>query len=68
MRDIRRRLPHYLGDFRDGLNSKCVASTLFLFFACLAAAVTFGGVMTIETGEAIIVDTRDDRFVSRAKG
>jgi mannitol/fructose-specific phosphotransferase system IIA component (Ntr-type) len=43
--DIRRRLPHYTSDFRDGLHSKCLASTLFLFFACLAPAVTFGGIM-----------------------
>ena len=45
IQDIRRRLPHYASDFRDGMHSKCVASTLFLFFACLAPAVTFGGIM-----------------------
>ncbi|MCP4172411.1 MAG: HCO3- transporter, partial [Fuerstiella sp.] len=39
------RLPHYASDFRDGFHSKSVASTLFLFFACLAPAVTFGGIM-----------------------
>lgn len=47
--DIRRRLPHYASDFRDGLHAKCLASTLFLFFACLAPAVTFGGVLAIQT-------------------
>lgn len=47
--DIRRRLPHYVSDFRDGVNSKTVASILFLFFACLAPTVTFGGVMSAET-------------------
>ena len=51
--DIRRRLPHYGGDFRDGLHTKCVASTLFLFFACLAPAVTFGGIMGQLTGNQI---------------
>ena len=45
MQDLRRRLPHYASDFRDGIHSKSVASTLFLFFACLAPAVTFGGIM-----------------------
>ncbi|HIE97216.1 MAG: PTS sugar transporter subunit IIA [Fuerstiella sp.] len=45
IQDVRRRIPHYASDFRDGLHSKSVASTLFLFFACLAPAVTFGGIM-----------------------
>lgn len=51
--DIRRRLPHYASDFRDGLHPKCLASTLFLFFACLAPAVTFGGIMGQLTGNQI---------------
>jgi mannitol/fructose-specific phosphotransferase system IIA component (Ntr-type) len=51
--DIRRRLPHYASDFRDGLSTKCLASTLFLFFACLAPAVTFGGIMAELTGYRI---------------
>lgn len=48
--DIRRRLPHYSSDFRDGLSAKCVGSTIFLYFACLAPAITFGGVMAVQTG------------------
>ena len=51
--DLRRRLPHYASDFRDGLQAKCAASTLFMFFACLAPAVTFGGIMGVATGGAI---------------
>ncbi|MDE0864056.1 MAG: PTS sugar transporter subunit IIA [Rubripirellula sp.] len=51
--DIARRLPHYVDDFREGLHPKCIGSTLFLFFACLAPAVTFGGVMAIETNGEI---------------
>jgi mannitol/fructose-specific phosphotransferase system IIA component (Ntr-type) len=51
--DIKRRWPHYGSDFRDGLNSKTVSSSLFLFFACLAPVVTFGGVMAIATGNQI---------------
>jgi mannitol/fructose-specific phosphotransferase system IIA component (Ntr-type) len=51
--DVARRIPHYLSDLRDGMNLKCVSSTLFLFFACLAPAVTFGGVMAIQTGGQI---------------
>ena len=52
-KDIARRWPHYLGDFRDGLHPKCLASTLFLFFACLAPAITFGGIMAELTGNHI---------------
>ncbi|MFC1759624.1 PTS sugar transporter subunit IIA, partial [Planctomycetota bacterium] len=47
--DVRRRLPHYVSDFKDGLHSKCLGSTLFLFFACLAPAIIFGGLMHGET-------------------
>lgn len=41
--DIQRRAPHYASDFIDGINAKGVSSTLFLFFALIAPAVTFGG-------------------------
>lgn len=50
MADVRRRLPHYGADFRDGLHLKAVSATLFLFFACVAPAITFGGVMAVQTG------------------
>ncbi len=48
--DIRRRIPHYLDDIRDGIRAKTLAAIIFMFFACLAPAVTFGGLMGIETG------------------
>lgn len=51
--DVRRRLPHYASDFRDGLHPKTLAATLFLFFACVAPAVAFGGLMAPLTGGAI---------------
>lgn len=51
--DLRRRMPHYISDIKDGLHPKCLSSTLFLFFACLAPAVTFGGVMAEVTEGAI---------------
>jgi len=47
--DLARRWPHYVSDLREGLHPKCFGSTLFLFFACLAPAVTFGGVMAVQT-------------------
>ena len=51
--DVKRRLPHYADDFKSGLHPKCVAATVFMFFACLAPAVTFGGFMGRETGGLI---------------
>lgn len=51
--DLRRRLPHYADDIRSGLHPKCIASIVFMFFACLAPAVTFGGFMGRETGGLI---------------
>lgn len=51
--DIARKLPNYASDFRDGLHPKCLASTLFLFFACTAPTVIFGGIMAAKTGNQI---------------
>ena len=51
--DMRRRYRHYGQEIVDGLHPKCFASILFLFFACLAPAATFGGVMAAQTGGQI---------------
>lgn len=51
--DIRRRLPFYADDFRAGLSGKVLASIAFLFFACLANAVAFGGLTSLMTGGQI---------------
>ncbi|GJM23300.1 MAG: hypothetical protein DHS20C15_32150 [Planctomycetota bacterium] len=48
--DIKRRAAHYIADFKDGLNGQALGSTLFLFFACLAPAIIFGGLMHGLTG------------------
>ncbi|XP_028410441.1 sodium bicarbonate cotransporter 3-like isoform X2 [Dendronephthya gigantea] len=47
--DIKRRIKCYKSDFVDALNSQCLASVLFIYFACLAPIVTFGGVMETKT-------------------
>ncbi|MFQ5732604.1 MAG: PTS sugar transporter subunit IIA [Planctomycetaceae bacterium] len=49
IQDVQRRREHYTRDFRDGFNTKSLGATLFLFFACLAPAVTFGGIMGVQT-------------------
>jgi mannitol/fructose-specific phosphotransferase system IIA component (Ntr-type) len=43
--DIKRRAPFYLSDYKDGLSGKSLASIVFLFFACIAPAVAFGGLL-----------------------
>lgn len=43
--DIKRRLPFYKSDFLQGLNMQCFASAIFIYFAALSAAITFGGLM-----------------------
>lgn len=40
--DVARRFPNYVDDFKQGLHSKVLGSTLFLYFACLANAIAFG--------------------------
>lgn len=49
LQDLRRRLPHYGSDFRDGLYRKCAAAVLFLFFGILAPTVAFGGLLSVLT-------------------
>jgi hypothetical protein len=53
LRDFRRRLPLYKSDIRDGLNAQSLATILFLFFACLAPAIGFGGILDVATSGAM---------------
>ena len=53
LRDYKARLPYYKTDFADGLNLQCLAASLFLFFACLAPAVGFGGLFAAATKGSI---------------
>jgi len=52
-RDFKRRLPLYKSDIIDGLNAQSLATTLFLFFACLAPAIGFGGILDVATNGAM---------------
>ncbi|KAG8566491.1 hypothetical protein GDO81_013274 [Engystomops pustulosus] len=45
VRDIKRRYPQYLSDIRDALNPQCLAAVIFIYFAALSPAITFGGLM-----------------------
>nr|XP_058911165.1 anion exchange protein 3 isoform X3 [Kogia breviceps] len=49
VRDVKRRYPHYPSDLRDALHSQCVAAVLFIYFAALSPAITFGGLLGEKT-------------------
>ncbi|NWT10232.1 B3AT protein, partial [Vireo altiloquus] len=45
VRDITRRYPKYLSDIKDALNPQCLAAVIFIYFAALSPAITFGGLL-----------------------
>ncbi|XP_022622953.1 anion exchange protein 2-like [Seriola dumerili] len=49
IRDVRRRYPKYISDFKDALNSQCMAAVIFIYFAALSPAITFGGLLGEKT-------------------
>jgi len=48
--DIKRKAPWYWSDFKDALALQCIASWIFLYFACLSPIITFGGLLGHATG------------------
>jgi len=49
IQDLKRRAPHYVSDWKDGLHPKVIASTLFMFFTSIAPAITFAAVLNTNT-------------------
>ena len=43
IKELKLRFPQYWSDIVDGLNVQCIATILYIFFAVVAAAITFGG-------------------------
>ncbi|XP_050700914.1 electroneutral sodium bicarbonate exchanger 1-like isoform X17 [Eriocheir sinensis] len=43
--DIKRKKPWYLSDFKDGISIQTIATTIFIYFACLTPIITFGGLL-----------------------
>lgn len=52
--DMKRRAPWYWSDFKDALNPQCIASVIFIYFACLTPIITFGGLMGTKTGKNMV--------------
>lgn len=49
--DLKRKIPWYWSDFKDAFATQCVASWIFLYFACLSPIITFGGLLAEATGK-----------------
>ena len=54
MSDIKRRYQWYWQDIRDGFNIQIIASIIFIFFANVTHATTFGGVLFSFTEEHFV--------------
>ncbi len=52
-RDLHRRARHYWDDFLCGIDLKSLAATIFLFFACIAPSIAFGGLLSVQTEGSI---------------
>ncbi|KAM3822379.1 band 3 anion transport protein isoform 2-T2 [Vipera latastei] len=53
VKDIKRRYPKYLSDIKDALNPQCLAAVIFIYFAALSPAITFGGLLAEKTKRLI---------------
>lgn len=49
--DVKRKTPFYISDFKDACALQCIASFIFLYFACLSPIITFGGLLSDATGK-----------------
>uniref|UniRef100_A0A8D3DYV2 Anion exchange protein n=1 Tax=Scophthalmus maximus TaxID=52904 RepID=A0A8D3DYV2_SCOMX len=45
IRDMKRRYQYYKSDMTDALNSQVFAAIIFIYFAALSPAITFGGLL-----------------------
>lgn len=45
IRDLRRRYKHYKSDITDAMNAQVLAAVIFIYFAALSPAITFGGLL-----------------------
>ncbi|KAM9843044.1 solute carrier family 4 member 1a (Diego blood group) isoform 1-T3 [Aulostomus maculatus] len=47
--DIKRRYRHYVSDYTDAVNAQVLAAVIFIYFAALSPAITFGGLLADKT-------------------
>ncbi|KAJ7989580.1 hypothetical protein DPEC_G00306010 [Dallia pectoralis] len=51
IKDIKRRYRHYLSDFTEAFNPQVLAAVIFIYFAALSPAITFGGLLADKTDQ-----------------
>ncbi|KAM9345706.1 solute carrier family 4 member 1a (Diego blood group) [Symphorus nematophorus] len=49
VKDLKRRYRHYISDFTDAANPQVLAAVIFIYFAALSPAITFGGLLADKT-------------------
>ncbi|XP_036445108.1 solute carrier family 4 member 1a (Diego blood group) [Colossoma macropomum] len=49
VKDIKRRYKHYVSDYTDALNPQVLSAVIFIYFAALSPAITFGGLLADKT-------------------
>lgn len=49
VRDVKRKLPWYLSDFKDAMALQSVASIIYIYLATITKAITFGGFLSDTT-------------------
>ncbi|XP_018527642.2 LOW QUALITY PROTEIN: solute carrier family 4 member 1a (Diego blood group) [Lates calcarifer] len=49
VKDMKRRYRHYISDYTDALNPQVLAAVIFIYFAALSPAITFGGLLADKT-------------------
>ncbi|XP_030629463.1 solute carrier family 4 member 1b (Diego blood group) [Chanos chanos] len=45
IKDLKRRYKHYVSDITDAMNAQVLAAVIFIYFAALSPAITFGGLL-----------------------
>ncbi|GAB6019826.1 hypothetical protein CHUAL_001367 [Chamberlinius hualienensis] len=53
VRDIKRRMPWYKSDIMDAVSLQCLSATIFIYFAALSGAISFGGILSNKTQNLI---------------
>ncbi|XP_051572948.1 band 3 anion exchange protein-like isoform X2 [Myxocyprinus asiaticus] len=53
IKDIKRRYKYYLSDFTDALDPQVLSAVIFIYFAALSPAITFGGLLADKTENMI---------------
>ncbi|KAM3598580.1 uncharacterized protein V6R79_019976 [Siganus canaliculatus] len=49
VKDLKRRYRHYISDYTDAINPQVLAAVIFIYFAALSPAITFGGLLADKT-------------------